>query len=543
MRKTLLLSLSLSASTTTAAKNNNNNNNSLRSIQRNMNARIFNGQTVEDADRYPYFAMLDGFPSLCGGVLIAPDVVVTAAHCKDVSDSVIIGRSNKVDYENDGSETLGVASQIFFPLWPNPTNNKSYDLMLIKLSSPSTKQPLKLGFSTPTSLDYLTTVGFGMLTPGRLVFSSTLQQADLNHISNDQCQELHGIDDIEISSDMMCAHQEGTSTCYGDGGGPLLIQGATPAEDILVGTISHDACDTSTPGIFASIPFFYDWIIQTTCTVSENPPEYMGCGAVGALEGGWGAAGGAPQTPTNPLDGPVIGTLQFVTWDPTDLLGLCQGDCGTDADCEGDLICFQLDGNAVVPGCQKGGWTPSVSDFCVNPVAVELHENNRDLQYDLYQDSKVLRHNSWLVLMGVIAWLGMIYQILGFRNPNKNPHDKLIAKNSSHSIHAKSMVYPPSDDELTDDDLDSTIFKKAFRRSSMPSKNSNEDLHAMATSIKSSRKAAADGTSQLTSPRRRASMSSKPSVLRAMMKELKSNNDNNNTRSSSSSQIPDSVPL
>jgi len=35
-------------------------------------------------------------------------------------------------------------------------------------------------------------------------------------------------------------------------------------------------------------------------------------------------------------------------------LGLCQGDCDNDADCEGDLECFQRDSNDPVPGCRGG---------------------------------------------------------------------------------------------------------------------------------------------------------------------------------------------
>lgn len=331
------------------------------------NKRIFNGNTVEDLDRYPYFAMLDGFPDLCGGALIAPDMIVTAAHCRDVSNSVIIGRSNKVDYEGDSSETLTVSSQTFFPLYPNPSNANQYDLMLVQLDGVSTKPTLKVGYSTPSLTDRLTTVGFGMLNPGRLVFSSTLQEAELDYIANDHCQALH-VQDIEITDDLLCAHREGTSTCYGDGGGPLIQKGATPADDVLVGTVSQDSCDYYAPGIYSNVAFYYDWIVEMVCRNSVDPPEYMGCGAVGALEDG--TQGEGTQSPNNPLNGPVTGTLQFMTWnlEAEDLrLDLCQGDCDSDSDCAGDLVCFKRNSNSPVPGCQVGGFVPSVSDFCIHP--------------------------------------------------------------------------------------------------------------------------------------------------------------------------------
>ena len=42
--------------------------------------RLYGGDNAP-ADRYPYFVRLVG-AAQCGGALIAPDVVVTAAHCK-----------------------------------------------------------------------------------------------------------------------------------------------------------------------------------------------------------------------------------------------------------------------------------------------------------------------------------------------------------------------------------------------------------------------------------------------------------------------------
>ena len=49
--------------------------------------RIINGQDMTDPTRYPWFVQLrtnpdaNGQQTACGGSLIAPDVVLTAAHC------------------------------------------------------------------------------------------------------------------------------------------------------------------------------------------------------------------------------------------------------------------------------------------------------------------------------------------------------------------------------------------------------------------------------------------------------------------------------
>ena len=47
-------------------------------------------------------------------------------------------------------------------------------------------------------------------------------------------------------------------------------------------------------------------------------------------------------------------------------LSLCQGDCDTDDDCQGDLVCFLRDGGDAVPGCSGGESENAGADVCVN---------------------------------------------------------------------------------------------------------------------------------------------------------------------------------
>lgn len=46
-------------------------------------------------------------------------------------------------------------------------------------------------------------------------------------------------------------------------------------------------------------------------------------------------------------------------------LGLCEGDCDRNSDCEGDLVCFQRNPGEEVPGCRGGKSDTSRSDYCV----------------------------------------------------------------------------------------------------------------------------------------------------------------------------------
>ncbi len=63
--------------------------------------RIIGGQSTT-RDRYPYAASLIDAKSnrhVCGGSLIAPDVILTAGHCSGHFDAVQIGRHNIIDGE------------------------------------------------------------------------------------------------------------------------------------------------------------------------------------------------------------------------------------------------------------------------------------------------------------------------------------------------------------------------------------------------------------------------------------------------------------
>jgi hypothetical protein len=46
-------------------------------------------------------------------------------------------------------------------------------------------------------------------------------------------------------------------------------------------------------------------------------------------------------------------------------LGLCEGDCDADSDCEGELVCFQRYGNRPVPSCR--GNATFDTDYCIRP--------------------------------------------------------------------------------------------------------------------------------------------------------------------------------
>lgn len=210
--------------------------------------------------RYRYIVNLvnNRWGNYCGGSLIAPNVVLSAAHCAGAT-SVTIGRYNTGDNGDSPSEyeTRTVAAEVIHPGY----NKRSMenDIMLIRLSQPSTKPTIAIdytGASGLTSGKPLTVMGWGALqSEGR--FPDILQHVTLKYMTNAECNRILWGD---ITQDMMCAADTGKDSCQGDSGGPLIISGGSEAQDLQVGVVSwgYGCADRRYPGVYSRIAESWD---------------------------------------------------------------------------------------------------------------------------------------------------------------------------------------------------------------------------------------------------------------------------------------------
>ncbi|KAG7350602.1 secreted trypsin-like serine protease [Nitzschia inconspicua] len=257
--------------------------------------RIIGGQDAVPG-LYPFFASLTiGGGHSCGGSLIAPDIILSAAHCTNLNGAEV-GRSIRSD-PNDTYETFELIKEIRHPVYDNEAYK--FDFMILQLDRPASDRftPIRLNKDEALPVlgiaDGVKAIGFGATATyedgSNSGAADVLQEVGLHVIDNEECMLAKGTEYTDeafangyaglITPDMLCAQDDNQDTCFGDSGGPLMIQEWNEYIQVGVTSWGFGCGDNDYPGVYSRVSHQYEWIRTNVCELSVNPPAYFECDA------------------------------------------------------------------------------------------------------------------------------------------------------------------------------------------------------------------------------------------------------------------------
>ncbi|XP_074838345.1 cathepsin G-like [Carettochelys insculpta] len=189
----------------------------------------------------------------CGGFLVKPNFVLTAAHCRGRKITVMLGAHNVRNRERSQQE-IPARRWVPHPEYDKETYNN--DIMVLQLSRsallnkwvrliplPNAKSRVRLGSNCSVA-------GWGRTD--RNSGTDILHEVDLEVMKDDKCDEYLAYN----SSTMLCVGKPGLKKLpyRGDSGGPLVCEG------VAQGIVSYVDDDWLGPSVFTRLSKFVPWI-------------------------------------------------------------------------------------------------------------------------------------------------------------------------------------------------------------------------------------------------------------------------------------------
>ncbi|KAL7505418.1 hypothetical protein ACHAXN_003194 [Cyclotella atomus] len=218
----------------------------------------------------------------CGGSVISPSAILTAAHCIRNSTDGTWYPPHWIDFfrydKRDAVGTngiqrylLGLADCVHHSDW---NDDWSADVAICFLPTPAPERIQPITLNTDQNVPAaegvdLDIAGWGDLWEGG-PDSDTPRFVTMDYTNNANCATAY--DPGDITDVMMCAYTPAKDACQGDSGGPVTLgkggsKGGILKPELQVGIVSWgDGCARpGIPGVLVRVSALWPWITSTVC--------------------------------------------------------------------------------------------------------------------------------------------------------------------------------------------------------------------------------------------------------------------------------------